>query len=746
MLPDGSLQVSFPAIRWQALRATEGWAALQHHALLHGTLTVPENAHDKHLLVELVQGSYFTILPRYFPAASIAVEPGEYDVWVAGDYEGLSLEPVLPDAMLAPSQTRIIPVRITQTRSRHPIPRRSIYRSRCDATYFQPDPVYATAESSDGSYDDDDNKGSTLLTLQFTVPIAAAQDTSSHILVFGHHAHRLLRYSSASGSLELQHPPLLALHGAGVDIFSSTFWMDALPKLHNQWSSCPAVAHHGRGLDWHGPSALDVWRSVDALGTILRARGIRADEGLKVVLAGHSNGGQGAWYLATRFPDRVAGVIAAAAYMKSQAYVAWTMSRGAHFADPALNGVLDASLAPDDNDLFLSNLVDTPVYAIHGGADENVPVWHTRELVSTLKTLNPSANVTYREDPGQPHWYDDVLDNEPVRRFIAGLLAKLPRASHRFTLTVVNPRESGTLHGWAIDDLVTPGRLARLDVFRYGPKRADVRATNVLEFSLDSDDYRRLQNLTVNGQHVEWHHSAAHDSTRVHVSYDPSERIWRTGQLNEDPYSPPHSRVQSILSTTDGPIKLRVPYSAYHDDQSAELNLALRIARDLDTYHKLDAEIVHDLGHDHGNVVVIQTAQTVDDGFVKFLQGATRNIYKLSGEEDAAICFPDESGKRFCVEGSGTGLISLHPNLSRDPSAAMIMYASDAAGLERLGRLFPIRTGVKVPGWMIVGPKMDELSTGGILGAGFFGHDWTWNEAMSVLTMPQPMRYLQDGN
>lgn len=34
--------------------------------------------------------------------------------------------------------------------------------------------------------------------------------------------------------------------------------------------------------------------------------------------------------------------------------------------DPMLRAILDTSLTPDDNDLHLSNLVDTPILAIHG--------------------------------------------------------------------------------------------------------------------------------------------------------------------------------------------------------------------------------------------------------------------------------------------------------------------------------------------------------------------------------------------
>ena len=66
-----------------------------------------------------------------------------------------------------------------------------------------------------------------------------------------------------------------------------------------------------QGLDWHGPSARDAWGVVDALGDILASREEWNQWGLapqtKVVLMGHSNGGQGAWYVAGRYPDRVLG-------------------------------------------------------------------------------------------------------------------------------------------------------------------------------------------------------------------------------------------------------------------------------------------------------------------------------------------------------------------------------------------------------------------------------------------------------
>ena len=112
------------AYRWEAIRATEGWAGLQHHTLLHTTVTVtpPSDSSQKRpidpprLLVELQQGSFFTILPLHntgsstgfvpkwymgniyamnwvlpqtvpLPAAPSLTGPTTYDLFVSGDYE-----------------------------------------------------------------------------------------------------------------------------------------------------------------------------------------------------------------------------------------------------------------------------------------------------------------------------------------------------------------------------------------------------------------------------------------------------------------------------------------------------------------------------------------------------------------------------------------------------------------------------------------------------------------------------------
>jgi len=65
-----------------------------------------------------------------------------------------------------------------------------------------------------------------------------------------------------------------------------------------------------KGLDWHGPSACDIWSALSALTTILVQHASwqpwKLAPNTQAIVMGHSNGGQGAWYVGERWPDRVA--------------------------------------------------------------------------------------------------------------------------------------------------------------------------------------------------------------------------------------------------------------------------------------------------------------------------------------------------------------------------------------------------------------------------------------------------------
>ncbi|KAH9951491.1 hypothetical protein B0H21DRAFT_818527 [Amylocystis lapponica] len=715
---DGVLNVSFPNIRWSSLREYEGWAALQYHSVLRTKVTVyppsgpPEaSISPPHLLVDILQGSFFTVLPSE-PKESVIVptwyagniyalersppqtvilpippsetSPTSYDLFVSGDYEirlfgdpafngngvpvlsitlAVAIEPetaagvvvreashdvwcdfvdgwpfgdavgvglrsvsgwwdvhnltlaeglsehigieLVRSVRLAPTQTRIVPVRLTQGGPFHGTEIR-----------FNLHLVSGTSKAI----------------IPITLPIthhpqwSASSFPSGGIKTSYFYASSIptafLVIPPEEQNIDEPRPAVLALHGSGVDIFAAPFWISALPRQTRSWLIIPS-GRTSWGLDWHGPSVQNEWGAVDSLFTILNSREAWRPwvlaEHSRVLVLGHSNGGQGSWYVAARYPDRVVAAIPAAAFIKMQTYVPLSQSRAAHFIDPAVRAILESSFTPDDNDLFLSNVADMPILAIHGGDDENVPTWHSRAYVDTLKTWNPHANVMYREDPGQPHFYPSVFANGHVQSFMRNILARefgqQPDTGtslvRTFTLTVAAPAESGPLHGWRIHALHVPGRLARLAVDEQDGV-VEARTTNVLVFSIARLALLRGARLSVDGMSVPFDLDDSGDSGELFFSHEGGS--WKALADGANVHIPRAGRLSAIL-TSATPLTIVVPTA-----HSRVLSAATRIAHALNVYHKLDAEIVDDntamrrLGAGAvglGNIVVLGGAKGV---------------------------------------------------------------------------------------------------------------------------------------
>ncbi|GLB35159.1 putative prolyl oligopeptidase family protein [Lyophyllum shimeji] len=808
------LSVSFPDIRWHSLRATEGWAALQHHAVLRGTLTVhpPSSGHESfpRLLVNLVQGSFFTILPANaaerrlmepewyagniydmeralpravpLPVPPYLKQPTIYHLFVSGDYEirlfgdpavqgseipvqtirltvelesvthslvhepsqgflcdfvdgmafgnalGITLRSIsgwwtvsnatahdakitltiLRDTVIAPSQTRVVPLLLAQKDSFH-LPTLEVdlaVTSDEGVTRTIAVTVPVTHQSR--------------WTPSFSQPIKATYINSSSI------ATAFLVVPPILQSPRNPYPPIVALHGAGVDIFGQPFWTQSIPRNKHGWLVFPS-GRTSWGLDWHGPSARDVWTAVDALFSILQSnkdwKRWQIGSNPRVVLVGHSNGGQGAWYLASRYPDRVLGVLPAAAYIKSQAYVPLTMSRSGHYIDPALRAILESSLTPDDNDLHLSNLVDTPILAIHGGNDSNVPVWHSREAVSILQTLG-ARNVTLKEDEGQDHWYSTLFDNDRVQNFLNSLLTKEPslksETTNHFTLTVSDPDASGSLRGWKIESLLLPGRLARLYVNLDGGGFAQVRTSNVKSFSLD----HRLsvcRTAQIGDSLIRFSPGAANLTYFTATGGTAWEA--RTSLQHVTPH--PQYRVQSILSFPDS-----ILFIVSNDTKA--LSIALRLSNDLLLYHRLDSEIMPESKAQgllknarlpRGNIVYVGDARSL---FVQEILSQKRTAFDVKGS------VLELNGQTLDASGTAAAFLHPHPVAGQTGNSMLFLLGNSPSSLERIARLFPIRTGVATPSWVVTSALTDSIGAAGIRGAGVWGQEWEWNEALSI--------------
>ncbi|KAL5490095.1 hypothetical protein ACEPAI_4928 [Sanghuangporus weigelae] len=841
----GSLAVSFPDVRWSKIRATEGWAGLQHHAILHTSLTVmpPRDGgpdiQAPRVRVRLIQGSFFAILPRessgFNPewhagniydmhrAPANAVElPGKvnydkattFDFFVSGDYEirlfndprdtgqetptlrinvaviaeekqkivvreqghdvvcdfvdgfafgdalGIGIRSVegwwtvndieLPEQIpsnislsildrqvIAPSQTRIVPILIKQTGN---------YDGRTLSFNIT---LSENPKQSDASESASVSIPVTLSLRQLRPWTSLSFEPIRATFFFAKTHPTYFLAKPPKATRDDGYPiPILALHGAGVDIITQPFWANAIPRQEYSWVVMP----FGRtewGLDWHGPSASEAWASLIALSNILSKneywRSWHFPSESRAMIIGHSNGGQGTWYLASRFPDRTHAVIAAAGFLNAAAYVPLTLSRGARFTDPALRSVLESSFTPDDNALFLGNLADTvPVLAVHGGNDTNVPTWHSRECVSIIKSLGHGLNVTFHEDEGQPHWYPNVFESEQVRSFLQEALVSKVQEQHpfsesfEFTLTVADPVRSGSKNGWKIEELVVPGRLARLHV----ETRDDitvVRTVNVRSFSL------------ANNIHTD-HGTMVIDRTRLARSIQErrfslaAAATWieREAALSSRPMPP--GRAQNIFDT---PAPLTIIISSDARVYPKMLSAALRIAQALDVYLKLDSEILLDtdavhvvestnreglVGHRlRGNLIILGGAENALS--MKLLTSPATGLQTEFGlSEDGTWVF---RGEPLDKGHDNLGILFTHPHPTSPTGSVVFLSGTSlltdpgSQGFERVLRLLVPRTGIAVPDWIIVRKDIDRLGAGGVIGAGVWDSTWKWNEAMS---------------
>lgn len=159
-----------------------------------------------------------------------------------------------------------------------------------------------------------------------------------------------------------------------------------------------------------------------------------------------------------------------------------------------------------------------------------------------------------------------------------------------------------------------------------------------------------------------------------------------------------------------GPLQIVINRKA---DNSA-LQAAQRLAHSLNVYHKLDANILdaqeaqdlHHSGSLDGNIVLLGDARNV---FLERTLAHRRTPFHL---HQGALEF---NGRRLERDSSA---VFLHPHPTSDAAVMMVMYAADELALERALRLFPIRTGLTVPDWLILTEKADKIGAAGVEAAG----------------------------
>lgn len=305
---------------------------------------------------------------------------------------------------------------------------------------------------------------------------------------------------------------VLSLHGAGVDGMAQARSYSAKPDL---WHVAP-TNRSPFGFDWQD------WGRQDAYEVLADALELSGVDRRRVSVTGHSMGGHGTWHLAANDPDGFAAVAPSAGWESFDSYGGrpegaladlWQRADGA-------SRTLD----------LLDNLVQRPVFVLHGEADDNVPASQGHDMVAALEAAGGTPASHF--EPGKGHWWNgdaapgaDCLEWPGLIATLRG--AELPEEPHEIRFTTVDPAVD-CRHFWV--SVVQPlryGRPCRVEAsWQYGV--VTLSTENVRRLTL----HRQPTKLVVDGQDVPLGRFHTMDGT-MHLRRDDTWRHAPDGGLDQ---------------------------------------------------------------------------------------------------------------------------------------------------------------------------------------------------------------------
>jgi pimeloyl-ACP methyl ester carboxylesterase len=272
------------------------------------------------------------------------------------------------------------------------------------------------------------------------------------------------------------YPLILLLHGAHV-----TDWgQNIIAYDPKEWAIQMAV--HDRGNNrYRDIGEVDL---NEALSDVRHRFKIDPD---RTYLSGHSMGGYGTWFQATRHPDHWAAISPQAGYTDYSLY------------NPVMGGAGTQAQQQFEDQLltnwsplaFAENLLNVPAYIVHGAKDDNVSVEHSRKMAALLKGLG--YNFVYDENPDGGHWWGprgkyygvEVVDKPPIWTFFQKHSRRALAPKHVIYKTdSLRYREAYWVE---IDELDKTNQLARIEAESAGPNTIVVHTSNISQFTLRLD-------------------------------------------------------------------------------------------------------------------------------------------------------------------------------------------------------------------------------------------------------------------
>lgn len=317
---------------------------------------------------------------------------------------------------------------------------------------------------------------------------------------------------------------------------------------------------------------------------------------------------------------------------------------------------------------------------------------------------------------------------------------QMPSHLDHFTLTVFNPEDSGSKQGWKIIQVEVPGRISRLEVEYFdGGSKVKIRTSNVIQVQFENQGLKASTSLT----------QVDVDGTILAVSLLPiantstSLNLYKIGgKWIERPAASramrPMGPMIRFLSTS-GPIIAIVPTDCNIETTEHYFSVARRFSTDAYLYGRLDTMILYD----HEATRIEHRFQLSRSNILILGVPSINSVSSQASTLQNLVKFMDNSSQ-FAIQDriftEGTTLLTLFPHLfanemeeTDNHPMALLLHGTDPLAIERGYSLLPVRTGSLLPEWIVVDKSSMWKGYGGVLGAGWYNHDWNWSGAMSYL-------------
>ena len=566
--------------------------------------------------------------------------------------------------------------------------------------------------------------------ISFTAPLNHAGSTDLQKITFVHPSgvvsYATLRPPPVTAVIDQPPiPVLLNLHGAGVEAGASLarhMFNDAHDL--SAWILTPTGMSPWSSDDWH------TWAFADAKAAILaisdwientgwNASGVYTD---KILVAGHSNGGQGTWYFATHQPDKVLGAAALSGYSSIENYVPYTMWTE---ADALLDAILRTSRASFRHEVLLENLRGTPILQQHGMADDNVPAYHSRLMNSLL--AQSGQLVEYSELLDKGHWFEGAMTTRPLMQFYSQCL-NFSEANgsppSNFVYVVPNSHDMGSKSGLVVDQLSTPDRMGQIMVERSVQKSRTIwhlKTANVHRFHYDIGVQlpNRPDDLFIDDLP---HAFGVVGESISFVKMDSG--IWALEvAVNWKTLDQRYGRQRGPL---DAMLRSSGPFEVVYDSNDM-LTVAVQVSRNMLQYYGADANLnafsaYGNALEQEGNVITLCVGTSVPKSQ---LAGhpihLTREKISLTLRDQRTVSLPLKAGM------GGIWLRPLpHERLE------LVVWGYDVVGLRQAARLVPTITGAGVPDFVILSDEARWKGHAGAIAMGFLDHNWQISSASYV--------------